>query len=426
MDQRITPAKSVSGAVTLPGDKSISHRLAILAAIAEGESRILNYSTGADCQSTLGCLRALGVEIEKTGNDLTVRGQGLGGLKAPLEVLDAGNSGSTIRMLSGVLAAQPFTSRIGGDDSLSRRPMERIMRPLAEMGASIRAREGKFPPLEITGTRLRAMDYTLPVASAQVKTCVLFAGLFARGRTTVQEPVRTRDHTEIALREFGAGIDIQGPSVSIQGGVPLAACQVRAPGDLSSAAFFLVAALAAPEANLVIHGVGLNPTRSALLDFLISMGGEIRILSLDQSGGELAGDVLVRRSRIRGGLIEKDLTAALIDEIPVLAVLGAMSENGLTVRDAQELRVKETDRIATVAENLERMGIEVEVFPDGMRVPGRQRFRAAEVESFGDHRIAMAFAVAALFADGETVLRGAEAAAVSYPGFFATLRNIVG
>jgi len=304
--------------------------------------------------------------------------------------------------------------------------MERILRPLAGMGASIRARDGKFPPFEITGTRLRAIDYTLPVASAQVKTCVLFAGLFARGRTTVQEPVRTRDHSEIALREFGAGIDIQGPSVSIQGGVPLAACQVRAPGDLSSAAFFLVAALAAPEANLVIRGVGLNPTRSALLDFLISMGGEIRILNLDQSGGELAGDVLVRGSRIRGGVIEKDLTAALIDEIPVLAVLGAMSENGLTVRDAQELRIKETDRIATVSENLGRMGIEVEVFPDGLRVPGRQRFRAAEVESFGDHRIAMAFAVAALFADGETVLRGAEAAAVSYPGFFATLRNIAG
>ena len=426
MDQRISPAKSVSGAVTLPGDKSISHRLAILASIAEGDSRILNYSTGADCQSTLGCLRTLGVEIEKDGDDLTIRGKGLGGLKAPVEVLDAGNSGSTIRMLSGVLAAQPFTSRIGGDDSLSRRPMERILRPLAGMGASIRARDGKFPPLEITGTRLRAIDYTLPVASAQVKTCVLFAGLFARGRTTVQEPVRTRDHTEIALREFGAGIDIQGSSVSIQGGVPLAACEVGVPGDLSSAAFFLVAALAAPEANLVIRGVGLNPTRSALLDFLISMGGEIRVLNLDQSGGELAGDVLVRGSRIRGGVIEKDLTAALIDEIPVLAVLGAMSENGLTVRDAQELRIKETDRIATVSENLGRMGIEVEVSPDGLRVAGRQRFRAAEVESFGDHRIAMAFAVAALFADGETVLRGAEAAAVSYPGFFATLRNIAG
>ena len=426
MDQRITPAKSVGGALTLPGDKSISHRLAILASIAEGDSRILNYSTGADCQSTLGCLRALGVEIEKDGDDLTIRGKGLGGLKAPLEVLDAGNSGSTIRMLSGVLAAQPFASRIGGDESLSRRPMERIMRPLAEMGASIRARDGKFPPLEITGTRLRAIDYTLPVASAQVKTCVLFAGLFARGRTTVREPVRTRDHSEIALREFGAGIDMQGPSVSIQGGVPLAAREVRVPGDLSSAAFFLVAALAAPEANLVIRGVGLNPTRSALLDFLISMGGEIRVLNLDQSGGELAGDVLARGSRIRGGVIEKDLAAALIDEIPVLAVLGAMSESGLTVRDAQELRIKETDRIATVSENLGRMGIEVEVFPDGLRVPGRQRFRAAEVESFGDHRIAMAFAVAALFADGETVLRGAEAAAVSYPGFFATLGNIAG
>ncbi len=426
MDQRITPAKSVGGAVTLPGDKSISHRLAILASIAEGDSRILNYSTGADCQSTLGCLRTLGVEIEKTGDDLTIRGQGLGGLKAPAEVLDAGNSGSTIRMLSGVLAAQPFASRIAGDESLSRRPMERIMRPLGEMGASIRARDGKFPPLEITGTRLRAIDYTLPVASAQVKTCVLFAGLFARGRTTVQEPVRTRDHSEIALRGFGAGIDVHGSSVSIQGGVPLAGRQVRTPGDLSSAAFFLVAALAAPEANLVIRGVGLNPTRSALLDFLISMGGEIRILNLDQSGGELVGDVLARGSRIRGGLIERHLTAALIDEIPVLAVLGAMSENGLTVRDAQELRIKETDRIATVSENFKRMGIEVEVFPDGLRVPGRQRFRAAQVESFGDHRIAMAFAVAALFADGETVLRGAEAAAVSYPEFFATLRNIAG
>ncbi|MCX6638066.1 MAG: 3-phosphoshikimate 1-carboxyvinyltransferase, partial [Acidobacteria bacterium] len=281
MDQRISPAKSVGGVVTLPGDKSISHRLAILASIAEGDSRILNYSTGADCQSTLGCLRTLGVEIEKDGNDLTIRGKGLGGLKAPLEVLDAGNSGSTIRMLSGVLAAQPFTSRIGGDDSLSRRPMERIMRPLGELGASIRAREGKFPPLEIAGTRLRAIDYTLPVASAQVKTCVLFAGLFARGRTTVQEPVRTRDHSEIALREFGAGIDIQGSSVSIQGGVPLAAREIGVPGDLSSAAFFLVAALAAPEANLVVRGVGLNPTRSALLDFLISMGGEIRVLNLD-------------------------------------------------------------------------------------------------------------------------------------------------
>ena len=426
MDERISPAKSISGVITLPGDKSISHRVAMLASIAEGESRIENYSTGADCQSTLGCLRSLGVAIEKSGNTVIVRGKGLTGYKSPLETLDAGNSGSTIRMLSGILAAQPFTSRIAGDESLSRRPMERIMRPLAEMGATIRARDGKYPPLDIAGAPLGAIDYTLPVASAQVKTCVLLAGLLARGRTTVNEPVRTRDHTEIALREFGAGIDVKGRTVSVEGGIPLEAREIVVPGDLSSAAFFLVAALAAQESNLVIRGVGLNPTRSALLDFLVSIGGQIKILSLEQSGGELTGDVMARHSRIRGGVIEKDLTAALIDEIPVLAVLGALSENGLTVRDAQELRVKETDRIATVAGNLSRMGIDVEVFPDGLRVPGRQRFHAAEVDSFGDHRIAMAFAVAAQFADGESVLRGAEAAAVSFPEFFATLRSIAG
>jgi len=398
--------------------------LAMLAAIAEGESRISNYSRGADCQSTLGCLRSLGVEIEKNGDDVVIRGRGPAGLKAPFENLDAGNSGSTIRMLSGILAALPFRSRIAGDESLARRPMERIMRPLAEMGGSIRARDGKYPPLEIDGAPLHGIDYTLPVASAQVKTCVLFAGLLASGRTTVREPVRTRDHTEIALREFGADIDIRPRVITVEGGVPLKACDITVPGDLSSAAFFLAAALAAPEANLVIRGVGLNPTRSALLDFLTSIGADIKVLGLDQSGGELTGDVLARNSRLRGGVIEKALSAALIDEIPVLAVLGAMSENGLTVRDAAELRVKETDRIATVAENLGRMGVEAEVFPDGLRVPGGQKLRAAEVDSFGDHRIAMAFAVAALSAEGASVIKGAEAAAVSYPGFFAALRGI--
>lgn len=424
MDERISPSKSIGGTATLPGDKSISHRLAMLAAIAEGESRISNYSTGADCQSTLGCLRSLGVEIEKSANGVVIRGKGPAGLNAPIEDLDAGNSGSTIRMLSGILAALPFRSRIGGDESLSRRPMERILRPLTSMGADIRARDGKYPPLEIAGAPLHAIDYPLPVASAQVKTCVLFAGLLASGRTTVREPVRTRDHTEIALREFGAEIETRGHVISVEGGVPLRACEIAVPGDLSSAAFFLAAALAAPEAHLVIRGAGLNPTRSALLDFLISIGADLKVLNLDQSGGELVGDVLARSSRLRGGTIEKELTAALIDEIPVLAVLGALSENGLTVRDAQELRVKETDRIATVAENLGRMGVEVETFPDGLRVPGRQRLRAAEIDSFGDHRIAMAFAVAALSADGVSVIKGAEAAAVSYPGFFAALRAI--
>ena len=278
--------------------------------------------------------------------------------------------------------------------------------------------------IEIRGGRLRSIEYALPVASAQVKTCVLFGGLFAEGRTTVREPVRTRDHTEIALREFGAEIESEAGAISVAGRPKLTARELTVPGDLSSAAFFLVAALLAPNSKLLIEGVGLNPTRAAILDFLTSMGAEIRILNLGQKGGELAGDILAQSSPVRGGVIEKGLTAALIDEIPVLAVLGAASEQGLLVRDAAELRLKETDRIATVAENCRRMGIVIELHSDGFHVPGRQRFRAAELDSFGDHRLAMAFAVAALLADGESVIEGAEAARVSFPGFFDALRQI--
>ncbi len=424
MDERITPASRLAGTLRLPGDKSISHRYAMLAALAGGTSRIHNYSSGADCASTLGCLRALGIGIERDGATVTVNGRGLDGLSEPAGTLDAGNSGSTIRMLSGILAAQPFGSRITGDESLSRRPMERIMRPLREMGGSIDAREGRYPPLAIHPARLRSIDYTLPVASAQVKTCVLLAGLFTGGTTTVHEPARTRDHTEVALREFGADVAIKGRSVSIQGRPRLLPRELAVPGDLSSAAFFLVAALLVPGSELVIEDVGLNPTRSALLDFLIGMGAEIRVTGLGLSGGEPAGAIEIRYSRVRGGVIEKDLTPALIDEIPVLAVLGAASRDGVLIRDASELRVKETDRIETVAENLRRMGVQVEVLPDGMRVPGSQHFRAAELDSFGDHRIAMAFAVAALAADGESVIHGAEAAAVSFPEFFTLLRDL--
>ncbi len=425
MEKRISPARSISGSISLPGDKSISHRYAMIAAIAEGETRISNYSTGADCHSTLACLRGLGIEIEERGTEVLVRGNGLAGLCAPAADLDAGNSGSTIRMLSGILAAQPFRSRIAGDESLSRRPMARIMKPLAEMGAAITAREGQFPPLEIQGARLRPIDYTLPVASAQVKTCVLLAGLFAEGVTTVREPVRSRDHTEIALREFGAEISVERQAIALHGRPRLTGRQVRVPSDLSSAAFFMVAALMAPGGALTISGVGLNPTRSRLLDVLAAMGARVKILSVESANGELMGDVLVESSPVRGGIIEKGDTAALIDEIPVLAVLGAASDEGLTVRDARELRIKETDRIATVAENLRRMGVAVEELPDGLIVPGRQRFRAAELDSFGDHRIAMAFAVAALRADGESVIRSAEAASVSFPEFWETLGAVM-
>jgi 3-phosphoshikimate 1-carboxyvinyltransferase len=424
MREQISPARAISGAVLLPGDKSISHRYAMLAAIAEGVSKIANYSTGADCQSTLACVRALGAGVERNNGVVQIEGRGLEGLREPNAMLDAGNSGSTIRMLSGILAAQPFATCIGGDESLSRRPMERIMKPLAQMGARIEARENRFPPLTIHGSRLHPMEYTLPVASAQVKSCVLLAGLFAEGRTTVHEPVRTRDHTELALREFGADVEVAKRSITVIGRPRLEGRELRVPGDLSSAAFFLVAALIVPESSLTIQGVGLNPTRSALLDFLAEMGAQIKILDVTSAGGELIGDVLVRKSPIRGGVLEKDRTAALIDEIPVLAVLGAASEEGLVVRDAAELRVKETDRIATIAENFKRMGIAINVREDGFEVPGRQTFHAAELDSFGDHRIAMAFSVAALAADGPCTIVDAGAASVSFPEFFDTLHRV--
>jgi len=424
MSERISPASRVSGEVCLPGDKSISHRYAMLASIAEGESRIHNFSTGADCHSTLGCMRAFSIRADEQGADVTIHGGGLDGLKAPAADLDAGNSGSTIRMLSGILAAQPFTTRIGGDESLSRRPMERIMKPLGQMGALITARDGRFPPLEIRGAKLRPVDYTLPVPSAQVKSCVLFAGLYADGATIVREPVRSRDHTEIALREFGAEIRVERRVITLQGRPRLTGRELFVPSDLSSAAFFIVAALLVPDSNLVLRGVGLNPTRSTLLDVLVSMGASIQILNVEQQNGELVGQILVKHSRIRGGVIEKETTAALIDEIPVLAVLGAASEEGLDVRDAGELRIKETDRIATIAENLHRMGIEAEVSPDGIRIPGRQRFHAAELDSFGDHRIAMAFSIASLVANAPCEIHGAEAASVSFPEFYRILRQV--
>jgi 3-phosphoshikimate 1-carboxyvinyltransferase len=428
MTETVKPAKTVSGAISVPGDKSISHRYAMLTAIAEGESRILNYSTGADCQSTLACTAQLGIGHqfgEREGRrELIVAGKGIHGLSGAAQPLDAGNSGSTIRMLSGILAGQPFTTKIFGDESLSRRPMKRIMTPLREMGAHIDAAREQYPPLTIEGKQLHGVHYESPVASAQVKSCVLLAGLYAEGETSVTEPVRTRDHTEIALRELGAEIKVERRRVTVKGGASLKAANLVVPGDLSSAAFFLVAALIVKDADLVIANVGLNPTRTALLDFLKSIGAAIDILQVESFNGELIGNIQVKSSRIRGGVISGELTAALIDEIPVLAVLGAASEQGLKVTGAGELRVKETDRIATVADNLNRMGVTVETIPDGLVVPGRQQFRAAECDSFGDHRIAMAFAVAALAADGPCTINNSEAASVSYPEFYQTLREI--
>jgi 3-phosphoshikimate 1-carboxyvinyltransferase len=428
MTEEISPARGVHGVVSVPGDKSISHRYALLTSIAEGDSHIRNYSTGGDCHSTLACMRQLGVEHSFDDEDgaltLTVHGRGMHSLKAPSEILNAGNSGSTIRMLSGILAAQPFRTAISGDESLVKRPMKRIMAPLAEMGARIDAAGGQFPPLTIEGGPLRAIHYRLPVASAQVKSCVLLAGLYAAGETSVAEPVVTRDHTEIALRELGADITLMPRSARVRGGAPLRGRDLIVPGDISSAAFFLVAALITPDSDLIITGVGLNPTRTALLDQLQAMGARIKLLHVEEANGELIGNLQVKSSRMKGGIIEGAVTAALIDEIPVLAVLGACSDQGLIVRNAGELRVKETDRIETIAHNLRAMGAAVTTTPDGLEIPGRQQLKAAEIQSYGDHRIAMAFAIAALAAAGPCIIHDAQAASVSFPEFYVTLQNI--
>lgn len=424
MIEVMQPSGKLEGSVRLPGDKSISHRYAMLASIAEGVTKIANYSSGADCHSTLGCLRALGIEVTVDGRDVTVAGRGLRGYTEPASDLDAGNSGSTIRMLSGILAGQPFRSRLVGDESLSRRPMQRIMAPLEAMGAKLAARDGRFPPLEIHGGALNPLAYETPVASAQVKSCVLLAGLHAGGETVVREPARTRDHTEVALREFGAEVEFGPGWAKVKGPAKLTARELTVPGDLSSAAFFLVAGAIVPGSNLVLQGVGLNPTRASLIDFLVAAGAEIRILDMGMANGEPVGNLLVRGSNLRGGVIEKQMAAALIDEIPVLAILGAVSRDGLTVRDAGELRVKETDRIETLAGNLRRMGIEIETAEDGFRLPGGQRFKGAELASHGDHRIAMACAVAALVADSSCQIHESEAASVSFPEFWDTLRSI--
>jgi 3-phosphoshikimate 1-carboxyvinyltransferase len=435
----VRPARDVRGVVRIPGDKSISHRYAMLAAIADGTSRFHNFSAALDCASTLDCVAKLGCEWKRVKSDgegesrevnrevigeaIEVRGIGPR-LNAPKEALDCGNSGSTMRMLSGILAGQPFGSELCGDESLSRRPMARIIAPLSQMGAKISSKGEGRPPLKIYGGSLKAIRYKPEVASAQVKSCVLFAGLFADGETVIEEPVRTRDHGEIALRAFGAEVERSGNISRIRGGQPLAAIEARVPGDLSSAAFFLCAAALFHGSQITLPGILMNPTRARLLDILILMGLKISVAHLEEHHGEMVGSIEARGVAWKGGVISGADTAALIDEIPVLAAIAPYSEDGLEVRDSKELRVKESDRIAAIAANLRKMGAEVDERPDGLRIPGRQHLHGAELDSFGDHRIAMAFAVAALRAEGETTIHGANAAAVSYPAFFAELEAV--
>jgi len=424
--QIISPGGSVSGVAELPGDKSISHRYAIIAALAEGTTEIYNYASAADCRSTLECLKRLGVAVDVAKDRVRIAGAGLHGLKAPRRTLDAENSGTTIRMLAGVLAGQPFTSTITGDSSLRKRPMARIATPLREMGAAVIGVDGDRAPLEIRGGNLDAIDYTLPVPSAQVKSAVLLAGLFADGVTTVRESVRTRDHTELALREFGASVEIEKGIGRIHPSPKLTGRQIFVPGDLSAAVFLIGAALVLPGSELVLHNAGLNPTRTRVLDFLISMGAAINVGQLQSNNGELVGDVAVRHSPLEGGSISGPQVAEMIDELPMLAALGPYTEKGIEIHDAKELRVKESDRIAALAEGLRRMGAGVEEFPDGLRVAGRSsgKLRGARVDPQGDHRIAMALAVAALGAESDSTILDGDCAAVSFPEFFSTLSRL--
>ena len=415
----IRPAKNVHGSLRLPGDKSISHRYGMLAAFAEGTSRFTNFSTGADCASTLSCMEALGAQVRRL-EDGSVEVTGLGGRVTPCDTpLDCGNSGSTMRMISGLLAPQEGRFTLVGDESLSRRPMERIRKPLAEMGARLTLTEG-HAPLTIEGGTLKAIDYTTPVPSAQVKTCILLAGLQTAGVTTVREAVRTRDHSELALRAFGAKLTRTLDSISISGPQKLHAIEAAVPGDISSAAFFLCAAALFPGSNLVLGELGLNPTRAALLDVLTALGVRVSVLNLEEKNAELVGTVQVTAPVEGVGTAEISgaLAAQLIDELPVLAAIGPFTSGGIRIRDAKELRVKESDRIALVVKNLRAVGAEVAEFEDGLDVPGGQVLHGATIDSGGDHRIAMAFSGAALRAEGETVIQGAESVAISFPEFF--------
>src|SRR6185437_7858981 len=420
----IQSAKNILGSLRLPGDKSISHRYAMLAAIASGTTKLGNFSSGADCASTLGCVQQLGCTVRKN-TDGVLEIDGRERLQQPSASLDCGNSGSTMRMLSGILAGQDFACDLHGDESLSRRPMARIMTTLRQMGAEISASANDRPPLHIHVGKLRGIEYKTPMASAQVKSAVLFAGLFADGETTVEEPHRTRDHTEQALRAFGVELSRSRNRITVAGGQRLSAINAAVPGDISSAAFFLCAAAMFPDSNLVIDNLLLNPTRASLLDVLKIMGAGVSVINLEEHHGELVGTVKVQHGKLKGTTIEGAQSVALIDELPVLAAIAPYTRDGIEIRDAKELRVKESDRIALVAHNLRAMGAQCEEREDGLRVPGSQKLHGAEIDSGGDHRIAMAFAVAALRAEGETAIHGAESANISFPEFFQMLESVV-
>ena len=418
----ITPLK---GEITVPGDKSISHRSIMFGSLAKGTTRVTHFLEGADCLSTIDCFRSMGVSIEKNEHEVLIHGKGLHGLKAPQTILDCGNSGTTMRLLSGILAAQPFSSELTGDASIRKRPMKRIMTPLSLMGADIESRDGTgCAPLKIRGKRLQGIRYDSPVASAQVKSAVLLAGLFADGVTSVTEPYVSRNHTELMLRGFGARIASEGTTASVFPAEELFAQEISVPGDISSAAYFLTDALLIPGSSLLLKNVGVNPTRDGILRVCQAMGADITRLNERSDSGEPTADLLVRHSSLKGTVIEGDLIPTLIDELPVIAVMAALAKGTTVIRDAAELKVKESDRIQVMTENLTRMGARVEATEDGMIIHGGSSLQGAIIDSHQDHRVAMSFAVAALAAEGETEIRDAECVSISYPGFYQDLASL--
>ncbi len=429
--QIVRPARTLQGSLTLPGDKSISHRYALLAGLAEGTTRLSNFSTGADPHSSLACMEALGATVVHK-EDKTIEITGAAGtFRQPEHPLDCGNSGSTMRMLAGLVAPHPHTFTLIGDESLTLRPMERIRQPLSKMGAEIHLTGGDgavggHAPMTIIGGPLNAIDFDTPIPSAQVKTAVLFAGLQANGTTTLSESVRTRDHSEQALRAFGVTLKREGDKLSIPGGQKLKGISATVPGDISSAAFFLCAALLFPDSNLILDSIGMNPTRAALLDVITALGGKIKVLNVEEHHGELIGTIQV--NTVPGGFkgieIAGALSAQIIDELPVIAAIAPYTSEGIRIRDAKELRVKESDRIALVAKNLKAMGAEFTEQEDGITIPGNQQLHGAQIDSGNDHRIAMAFSIAALRATGDTEIQGAESAAISFPEFFSYLDSL--
>lgn len=425
MNAVIKPSGKLRGEITVPGDKSISHRSVMLGSIAKGDTRISGFLTGEDCLSTIDCFKKLGIDIEVNGTDVTVHGKGLKGLSAPAETLDVGNSGTTLRLMSGILSAQPFTTRLTGDSSIQKRPMGRVASPLGLMGAKITSENEKMTaPLTIEGQRLHGIDYTLPVASAQVKSALILAGLYADGETRITEPEATRDHTEIMLNYLGADIRKEGDTIIVRPAAELTGRDITVPGDISSAAYFIAAALISKDSEVLIKNVGVNPTRTGIITAFKAMGGNIELTNERTVCGEPVADILVRSSRLHGVVIKGAIIPKLIDEIPVIAAAACYASGETVIADAAELRVKESDRIKTMAAELGRMGATVIQTDDGMIILGGIPLHGAVCESYNDHRVAMSVAVAALGAKGETQIKDCGCVDISFPGYFGALMSL--